>query len=352
MRTPGTYIGGVGTSIPDTVTVRHAVDRGWYPAEDAELHELVSAAVAGPTPAAELGLRAAEEAVERAGVAPQEVDLLLYASTWHQGPEGWPPHSYLQRHLTGGRTHAVEIRQGCNGLFSALELAASYLNADPERSSALLVAADNYGTPLIDRWTMGTGFIAGDAGSAVLLTTRPGFAELLSVCSTTVPEGEEMHRGGEPMFPPSITLGRPLDFSERFRRYHAGPAAGTSALARIPAEIAGLVARCLSEAGTSLADVTKVAFINYSREIVEQRCMAPLGLPMERSTWEFGRTVGHCGASDHVLSFEHAVATGQMGPGDHMLMLGMAPGVVLSAAVVRVLGSPQWSRDDQGSERS
>lgn len=343
MRTPDTYIAGIGASIPATVTVRHAVEQGWYSAEDAELHGLHATAVAGPTPAPELALRAAEEAVKRSGVAPTEIDLLLYASTWHQGPDGWLPHSYLQRHLTGGRVHAVEIRQGCNGVFSAFELAASYLHADPQRESALLVAADNYGTPLMDRWSMGSGFIAGDAGSALVLSKRPGFAELRSVCSTTIPEGEEMHRGGEPMFPPGITLGRPLDFAARFQKYHARPSAGASALARIPAEIAELVERTLTEAEITIADVTKVAFINYSREIVEQRCMAPLGLPMERSTWDYGRTIGHCGASDHVLSLANAVATGEMGPGDHMLMLGMAPGVVLSAAVVRVLNVPEWS---------
>jgi 3-oxoacyl-[acyl-carrier-protein] synthase-3/clorobiocin biosynthesis protein CloN2 len=342
VRTPGIYLTATGTCVPSRTPIERALAQGYDLATGPE--QLESVAVAGPVPAPEMALRAAQTAVKRAGQTPEELDLLLYASTWHQGPDGWLPHSYLQRHLVGGGVQAVEIRQGCNGVFMAFELAASYLAAVPEREAALIVAADNYGTPLLNRWNMGTGYVPGDAGSALVLSKRRGFAELVSVCSTTIAEGEELHRGGEPLFPPSITLGRSLDFTLRFQRYHAGPAKGASALARMPEEIVGIARRCLAEAGITADDVAKVAFINYSsHEVVEQRCMAPLGLEMSKSTWDFGRTVGHCGASDHVLSLDHLVTTGALAPGDHVLMLGVAPGVVLSAAVIKILEQPSWA---------
>jgi 3-oxoacyl-[acyl-carrier-protein] synthase-3 len=215
VRTPDMFISGLGSYIPDTVSTEWAVERGLYSADDVELHELAGAAVAGDMPAPEMALWAAQDAVKRCGVRPAELDLLLYASTWHQGPEGWLPHSYLQRHLVGGGVPATEVRQGCNGMFTALELAASYLRAEPDRRAALLVAADNYGTPLMDRWHMGPGYIGGDAASAVILTKEPSFAQLLAVGSVTVAEAEELHRGAEPLFPPGVTLGRGLDFGTR-----------------------------------------------------------------------------------------------------------------------------------------
>ena len=207
MGTADLYISGVGTCLPGTVSVEQAVAAGWYPAEQAELHQLGGAAVAGDIPAPELALRAARSAMVRSGRFPAELDLLLYASTWQQGPEGWPPHAYLQRHLVGDQILATQLRQGCNGMFAALELAAGYLRAEPGRRAALLVAADNYGTPLADRWRMGQSYIAGDAGSALVLETEPGFARLLSVCSASVSAAEEMHRAAEPLFPPGITRG-------------------------------------------------------------------------------------------------------------------------------------------------
>jgi 3-oxoacyl-[acyl-carrier-protein] synthase-3/clorobiocin biosynthesis protein CloN2 len=230
-------------------------------------------------------------------------------------------------------------------MFSAFELAASYLRAEPERQTALLVASDNFGTPLMERWHGGPGYLAGDGASAVVLTKEPAFAELLSVCSVTVAEAEELHRSGEPMFPPGAVSGRPLNFSGRsaaFRRKAMSEGTGTAVLFRIQQQTLEIAYRALDEAGIDIGDVTRVAYMNYAREIVEQRCMAALGLPMSKSAWEIGRSLGHLGASDQVVALDHLLATGQLGPADHLLMLGVGPGVTISAAVVKVLGSPPW----------
>ncbi|MEV4805673.1 ketoacyl-ACP synthase III family protein [Nonomuraea sp. NPDC049421] len=346
MRYADTYIGGVGTYLPRTVvSVEKAVAKGWYPAEEADLHQLGGAAVAGDTPAPEMALHAARSALKRSGRAPGDLGLLLYASTWHQGPDGWPPHSYLQRHLVGGDALATEIRQGCNGMFIALQLAAGHLHADPAQTAALLVAADNYGTPLMDRWRMGPGYIGGDAAAALVLTREPGFARLASVCTTTVTEAEELHRGSEPLFPPGVTVGRKMSFAARndqFRRQVMPTGEATAALFSIQRALEEVVERLLAESGIQAADLTRVAFMNYSREIVEQRCMVLLDLPMSRSTWDYGRTIGHCGAADQVLSLDHLLLTGRLGPGDHLLMLGTGPGVTVSGAVIEIIDTPQW----------
>ncbi|GAA2211808.1 ketoacyl-ACP synthase III family protein [Nonomuraea monospora] len=347
MRYADTYISGVGAYLPRTVvSVEKAVAKGWYPAAEAELHNLAGAVVAGDVPAPEMGLHAAQSALKRAGCAPGDVDLLLYASTWHQGPDGWPPHSYLQRHLLGGDALATEIRQGCNGMFIAMELAAGYLDAAPGRQAALLVAADNYGTPLMDRWRMGPGYVGGDAASALVLTKEPGFARLTSVCTTTVAEAEELHRGSEPLFPPGVTVGRRMSFAarnEQFRQQVMPKGEATAALFNIQRALMEVVERVLDESGIAAGDLTRVAFMNYSEEIVEQRCMALLDLPMSRSTWHYGRTIGHCGASDQVLSLDRLLTAGELAPGDHLLMLGTGPGVTVSSAVIKIIDTPRWA---------
>lgn len=345
MKVTGVYLKSIGAHVPRPVSIATAVEEGHYPAQEAELHELGGAAVAGDVPAPELALLAARQAFERAGHPPQDVDLLLYASSWHQGPDGWQPQYLLQRHLVGADVLAVEVRQGCNGMFAALELAAGYLRGSDRARHALLVAADNFGTPLIDRWRMGPGYVAGDGASAVLLTTEPSFARLLAVGSIAVPEAEQMHRGAEPLFPPGPTLGRPLDFAVRnadYKRQAIGDGVGTAALIRIHQQTLTVVERTLAEAGIDIGDITRVAYMNYSREIVEQRCMAALGLAVSRSTWEFGRTVGHLGASDQIISLDHLLEQGGLKPGDHMLMLGVGPGVTISCAVVEIVEPTPW----------
>lgn len=344
MRSDDIYLKAIGTYLPPVTSVQEAVADGRYPALEAELHELAGVADAGGMPAPEMALQAAQQAFKRAGHQPHDVGLLLYADSWHQGPDGWQPQYYLQRRLLGGDALAVEVRQGCNGMLSALELGAAYLRGTGARH-ALLVAADNFGTPMIDRWRMGPGYLAGDAASAVLLSTEPSFARLLAARSLAVPEAEEMHRGDEPLFPPGPTVGRPLDFGARnaaFKRRMLADGTGTAALVQIHQRTLMAVGQALEEAGIVLSDITRVAYMNYSREIVEQRCMAPLGFDLALSTWDFGRTVGHLGASDQIVSLDHLLTSGELRPGDHMLLLGVGPGVTISCAVVRIDARAPW----------
>ncbi|GAA3566948.1 ketoacyl-ACP synthase III family protein [Nonomuraea rosea] len=345
MRTTDVFIRGLGVYLPDSVSIDWAVAQGLFPADQVGVQGWTGAAIAGDVPAPEMGLQAAQHALKRGGWQADDVDLLLYANSWHQGPDGWQPQYHLQRHLLGGRPLSVQLQHGCNGMFSAFELGASYLLADEQRRAALLVSSDNWGTPMINRWHPGPGLMMGDAACAVLLTREPGFARLLSVCSITVPEAEEVHRAGEPMFPPGVTVGRAMDLHARSQRFREQIMAGQgdpAALLKVQQTMLLSVEQSLAEAGITAADVTRVAFMNMSQEAINDRGTAALGLRPEQTTWDFGRTVGHMGASDQVMSFEHLVDSGRLGAGDHMLLVGVGPGINLSAAVIEVVDTPPW----------
>nr|MDT0661777.1 ketoacyl-ACP synthase III family protein [Micromonospora sp. DSM 115978] len=341
------YIGGVASVVPPLVSVHSAIEQGLCPPDKAELHELGGAAVAGDRPAPELALAAAQDALKRYGASGDNLGLLLYVDVWHQGPDGWLPHYYVQRHLTGGDVLALEVRQGCNGMFNALELATGYLRGDPRQRDVLLVAAENFGTPLIDRWRTGPNLIMGDGASALVLTTQPSFAQLMAVESVTIVEGEELHRRGEEFFPPGATTGTQVDFAARTDSFVEMTLASEdlwTVWAMINERLVEVVDRACATAGIETSEVTRVAFTNLGRESVEERCMGALGIPMSKSTWEFGRDIGHVGASDQVIALDHLLATGQLKAGDHLLMAGVGPGVTVSCALVRILGTPPWTR--------
>src|SRR5262249_30794077 len=101
----------------------------------------------------------------------------------------------------------------------------------------------------------------------------------------------------------------------------------------------GCVNRALAEAGVKAADIARVIVHNLSREEIKAY-LGVLGFPLARSTWDFGRGVGHVGASDHVISLDHLLATGQLVPGDRVLLCGFSPGVTYKAAVVEILDLP------------
>ncbi|MFJ9785957.1 ketoacyl-ACP synthase III family protein [Amycolatopsis sp. NPDC101161] len=344
MKLADVYLSGIGTYVPETTGVGYAIEQGWITAEDAEASGLTGAACAGETPAPDMALWAGQQAVARAGVDPEALDVLLYADNYHSGPDGWFPQFWLQRHLVGGDLLAAQLRQGCNGMFGALELAATYLIARGG-GTAMTVASDNSTSPLVNRWRcLRPDFIIGDGATAVVLNTTSGFARLKSASSITVPELEGMHRGDEPMFPPGATIGRFMDFAERidFFGFEHRDTMLHSGLNLLKTR-SELIDRVLAEAGIGLDGVSRIAYNHGSRTYVEDGLLAMLGIPLEKSNWDFGRGLGHLGASDQVASLANMLGTGQLAPGDHVLMVGIAPGVSVAGAVVEILDVPEWA---------
>jgi 3-oxoacyl-[acyl-carrier-protein] synthase III len=86
-----------------------------------------------------------------------------------------------------------------------------------------------------------------------------------------------------------------------------------------------------------------VTHVSWGHERFLRRTTAPLGLETWRGTLEFSRRVGHCGASDQVAGLDHLIATGAVGPGDTVMMIGVGIGVSIACAVVRIIEQPAWT---------
>ncbi|RMI36404.1 ketoacyl-ACP synthase III family protein [Streptomyces triticirhizae] len=341
MRGDDVYVRGLGAHLPEPVTVEQAVAEGHLDPEDIADGELTGVRVAGDTPAPELALRAARQLFERTGIDPTVAGLLVYSSVWHQGPDGWGPQSYVQRHL-GGDALAIELRHGCTGVFSALKLAAGYLRGNEDVSDALLLGGENFGTPLIDRWrATGGGMLVGDGASALLLGKEPGFARLLWVDCIAVPELEGMHRAGEPLFPPGATTGRELNFSARNLRFLQEQ--GELMRPLLMKAHQDLYDRWTSATGLGVEDVTYLSYMNTSRTTIEKRLLPLLGLPAERTTWEIGRDIGHLGVSDQLVALDQLLLDGRLKPGDHYLMYGLGPGMTVAGAMFEITEVPSWT---------
>lgn len=348
MRVRDLYFSGIGVYLPETIqTADAAVADGLLPAEEIEGRGLRGAMIAGDTPPPEMALSAARDALKNGGVNPDDLAALLYASVWYQGPDGWGPQYYLQRFLVGDDLLAVEVKHGCNGTFSGIELAVGVLRAEPDRKAALIVASDNFGTPLFRRWDAGAqNSVMGDGSSAVVLTKDTGFAQLLSVCTATFSPLEIADRAGEPLFPPGITEGRILDYKTRhlaFGKQITNAEIGVEMLVGHEQRSKDCLSRALDEADVTAADIKRVIIHNVAKGDAETY-LGTLGFTLEQSTWDYGSGIGHVGAGDHMISLHHLLTTGQLEPGDHVLLAGMSPGVTYKAAVVRIVDVPSWSR--------
>ncbi|ATB39409.1 3-oxoacyl-ACP synthase III [Cystobacter fuscus] len=343
MKTPGVFISATGAYLPERVPVEWAVAQGLLGETTARRYGIKSVTIAGDLPAPEMALRASRQALQRAGQDPAALSLLLYVSTWYQGPHGWCPQYYVQRHTGSGQATAAEVRQACMGMFCACELAAAHLMAAPEHAASLITSADNYNTSKIDRWRSSPHSPLGDGACALLLTRKSGFARLEAINSVTLPQYEERHRGSIPLFPPEATLDTSLDLGKAKEQWlsttHADPREMATLITSTMLEV---VDKTLREASMDMSEITRIAFVNWSEERVRERAAVPLGLPMSRLTWEYGRTIGHIGACDQVLSLDHLLVSGELNEGDNLLLLGTGVGANIACMAVRILHRPHW----------
>ncbi|GII82699.1 hypothetical protein Ssi03_06890 [Sphaerisporangium siamense] len=350
MKIEGIFVAGLGACVPEPFSAAEAVRLGMYDAGEYERGGWTGAAVAGDVPAPDLAVRAARQALARSAHDVSEVGLLLHANLFHQGLDGWSPHHYVQRHTIGGRVPAFSVGQTCNGMLGAMELASCHLTAAQGPAAALITGADNFGAPLVDRWryaegaTTNRGTILGDAGTAVVLSRRAGFARLRSIASASLPELEELYRGDVPLFPPGSAAGVPMAIGARVAEFAARnpkeleEAKETLRLARVK-----VAERALADAGVTPGQVTRATHIFSGGEAYVRAILEPLGIDPSRGVLEYGRGLGHLSVNDQVAGLNHLVETGAVGPGDHVLMLANGAGVALSCAVVEILDPVDWT---------
>ncbi|MFJ4564871.1 ketoacyl-ACP synthase III family protein [Streptomyces caelestis] len=354
MKVGDIHLAGIGTYLPQRTPVAEAVARGWFEATAAEESGLASVTIEPALSAPEMAVRAARQAVEHSGHGPGDFAAVLHSGVYYQGPEGWSaPHFVLHRTLDRP-IPAFEVGHGCLSVLTALRLAADMLRpGSTEGEAVLITAADNFSTPLVDRWNDSEHAVYADTGAALVASTRCGFARLKAVGSRSLPDLESMHRGDEPLLPPARHPERPMLVGPRLRAWAERPGAGPhdmiNAVTRYGELVAEVADRTLDEAGVDWDDIARVAHIGFNEDALHSLLLDPLGVPTKLGTWEYTRTIGHASVGDLVLGLAHLWTTGQVGKGDHVLLLGATEGMEAGCAVVEIT-EPAGSTPGGGTE--
>jgi 3-oxoacyl-[acyl-carrier-protein] synthase-3 len=336
MRLESVYVAGAASWLPPTVTVEEARAAGWCDRQAVWRTGITSVCVAQTETAPQMAVRAAGAALRQAGCAPDEIDLVLHASIYYQGYDLWPAASYVQRHAVGNRCPAIEVNQMSNGGMAAIELAAGYLEGGPGRNCALITTGDRFHPPGIDRWTSDRGTILADGGTAMVLSTREGFLQLRSLVTISDPGLEEMQRYGDPPADAPLARRSPIDVDAARRAFVA--AEGLDAVIdRIEAGQREVVKRALSEAEYDLDDIDWFVLPNLGRPRLVEHFLRPLSIDSDRTTWPWGRQVGHVGAGDQLAGLGHLADSGALVPGHRCLLAGVGAGFTWSCAVGEVL---------------
>ena len=135
----------------------------------------------------QLLVTACSQALERAGVRPEELDLILCATI--RGDYITPSQACVLQHELGAHCPAMDISAACTGFVYALDVAAGYFAR--KRVKKVLIAAGDTMTRLLNWQDRSTCVLFGDGAGAVVLgagdalrsihLTADGNAEVLSI---------------------------------------------------------------------------------------------------------------------------------------------------------------------------
>jgi 3-oxoacyl-[acyl-carrier-protein] synthase III len=274
--------------------------------------------------ASDLALRAAQQALERAGKKPEDLDLIILGT---DSPDYITPATsvVLQAKLGAKNAGTFDVACACASFPTAISNGAGLMSTNRDLKTVLVVAVyqmhklANEADPMI--------FFYGDgAGAAVLeRSDEPGFVSAAFQADGTFAKNWLIQAGGtvEPATELAAREGRTL----------------VKMLERYPPEVNNegwpkLVRKVAANGGFAVEDIDFVVFTQVRKPTIEL-VMETLGLPMSKTHTIMERW-GYTGSACIPMALHDAIEQKKIKPGDLVVLVGSGVGYNQAAAAFRM----------------
>jgi len=278
----------------------------------------------------DLALYASQEALEKAGVDANELDLIILST---DTPDYLSPAtSVVVQHKLGAKNAGTfDVNCACAGLVTSLDIASRYITTDSDIKKVLVIGV--YGMTKFVDWTDHyTCTLFADAAGAMVLEgseEREGF-----IASKLIADGSFYdHLGvfvGGTAEPPTVEAIQNNRHHLAFRK-------------RFPADTnlqhwPPLTRDCLAKAGLTIKDVDWIFFTQVNLRTIEA-VMKELDLPLEKTHNVMDRW-GYTGSACIALAMYDAIDQGKLplpgqGNGEYIALCSSGGGFNMAAAVLR-----------------
>jgi 3-oxoacyl-[acyl-carrier-protein] synthase-3 len=272
----------------------------------------------------DLAAHAAARALESSGIPPEEIDYLIVSTSTPDSPQP-PTASRVQTLLGADRAAAFDVNVVCAGFVFALELGQRLVAARPG-AKALVVAADVY-SRILDFDDRRTAVLFGDgAGAVVLGAVREGFGIIDTELVTRGDAAGLIHvdAGGSRMPASAETLANGDHF---FRMYGRGVAEF------VADHVPPILDDLLSRAGLHAKDVAH--FVPHQANGMMLKDLVDAAGLDGGHTWLTLDRYGNTGSASVPVALDEAARSGEMQPGDIVLLAGFGGGMSVGASVIR-----------------
>jgi 3-oxoacyl-[acyl-carrier-protein] synthase-3 len=272
----------------------------------------------------DLALRAAQQALERAGVEPREVDLIVVGTT--TGDMLFPTTGNLLQHRLGCRNAgSMDVYAACSGSIYSLSIGSQYIQTGKYRT-VLCVGAECL-SRITDYTDRGTCILLADAAGAAVLQVSDDESGILDT---------DLYSDGrywELLYQPGGGSRHPATHETVDRRMHYARMKGNEVFKVAVRMFGDCAERILTRNGLTPGDLALFVPHQANLRIIEA-AVKRLGLPMERVLVNVDR-YGNTGAASVYVALEEAWAAKRLTAGDLVLLAAFGGGFTWGAALIR-----------------
>jgi 3-oxoacyl-[acyl-carrier-protein] synthase-3 len=324
-----------GRYIPETVITNADLDEmlgedvGDWLVENVGIHERHVMSEEETT--SDMAVAAAKQALDRASLDPEELDLILVAT---DTPDYISPAtaSVVQAKLGAPGAGTYDINCACAAWVTGLDMAARYIATDTDYQNILIIGA--YGMTRFVDWTdKYTCTLFADGAGAVLVSARdePGFLAGKLHAAGQYHDALGIYTGGtfRPATPGNVeAFGKPkVQFVKKF------PATFNSD------NWPPLIRTTVSKAGLDIDDIDFYFFTQLNLRTIEA-VMEKLNQPMHKTHWIMDKW-GYTGSACIPLALDDALHGGRSGrdlppaprPGDQVVFCASGGGLAMAVSV-------------------
>lgn len=263
----------------------------------------------------DLAVRAAQDALEEAGLKPEDLDLIILGT---DSPDYITPATsvVVQHKLGAKRAGTFDVGCACASFPTGLNIAAGLLASNPHMKYVMVIGA--YMMHKLSDWQHDVmAFFYGDGAGAAILTAdeKPGFVSSTFFADGSYHKYWGIYSGGtyEPATVESVQAGRTqVRFITPFP-----PEVNNAGWPQRVRELA-------ANGGFALEDIDLIIFTQVRYNSIEI-VMNDLGLPMTKAHWIMDKW-GYTGSACLPMAFDDAREQGKVKPGDLVLFIGSGVG--------------------------
>ena len=326
-------IAGIAFNVPDNIVANHDIEEMMNTTDEwIQTRSGIKERrwVLPGTPNSDLALPACVQAIENAGISPNDIDAIIVGtvSSDYNFPGMGP---IIQRKLGIKKNiPAYDISAACSAFIYLLEMGDQYIKSG-KYSNILLVGSDLMST-IIDRTPEGraTGVLFGDGSGAVVLQESNDESQILSTHLYADGDGVEHLIAKAPgsVFNP-LRIDEDIIKDRMHLPHQNGREVFKNAVKRMPEAINV----ALEHNNLSVDDVSLVVAHQANRRILEA-CAERMKLPMEKmyiNIHKYGNTT----AATIPIALCEAIEEGKFTKGDHIILTAFGAGYTWASAAIK-----------------